>query len=111
MPQKGKCTAEQKKLSRSPLSSGYDPMNPFVKRILQPPSVPKYKLLPWDESKISMATTFGPFNKDKVINAAYMCHYYFPDHLINKWTKCTNADAKDNCDKSKIKEVKPHHNL
>ncbi len=111
MPWKCKCTAKQKNLSMSQLSSWHDPINPFVKRILQPPLDPKYKPLPWDESKMLMTTTFGPFNKDKVINTAYMCHYYFPDYLINEWTKCTNAYTKDNYTKSKIREVKPHHIL
>ncbi len=110
MPQKRKHHAKQKN-SRLPSSSGYDPTTHYVKQIRQPPSDPKYKPLVCDESEMSMTTTFGPFHKDKIINVAYMCHYFFPDHIINVWTKCTNAYAKDNCAKSKIREVKPHHIL
>ncbi len=60
---------------------------------------------------MTMKTTFGPFNKDGVIKLTYMCHYYFPDHIINKLVICTNAYAKDNYSKSKIREVKDHHIL
>ncbi len=58
-----------------------------------------------------MATMFGPFHKDEIIDASYMSHYFFPDHVIKKWTECTNKYAQDNCNNSKIREIKEHHIL
>ncbi len=98
------------KLSSSSLSSSsnYNPTTPFIVRI---PQQTVTKPMVRDEAEMCVKTTFGPFHKDETIDATYMCHYYFPDHLIKKWTKCTNKYACDNCDKRKIKEVKEQHIL
>ncbi len=58
-----------------------------------------------------MDRTFGPFLKDKIIDASFMSHYFYPNNFITKWTQCTNKYAKDNCDKTKLREVKEHHIL
>ncbi len=54
-----------------------------------------------------MNTTFGPFHKDEIINAYYLSRYFFLEHVVKKWSKCTNKYSNDN--KRKTKEVKQHH--
>ncbi len=64
-----------------------------------------------DEVEMCIVTTFGPFHKDEIINESYMSHYFIPNHVITKWTQCTNKYAQDNCNRSKIREKKEHHIL
>ncbi len=50
-------------------------------------------------------------HKDEIIDAVFLYHCFFPDHVIKKRTKCPNKYAYDNCNNRKMKEVKDHHIL
>ncbi len=89
-------------------SSIYDLTTPFIIKIAQQQNC---KPLVQDEVKMCTNTTFGLFHKDEVIYICYLTHCFFLEHVVKKWTECTNIYSNDNCNKRKIKEVKEHHIL
>ncbi len=57
---------------------------------------------------MQQTTIFGPFHKDKIINATYTSQVFLPNSIIQKWALHTCKYAKADIPPTYYKEVKDH---